>query len=186
MILTLDEQDAIGEITNISAGSAVCYLSNSADVDVDISVPHLYEFDVNKDVLRLEGKSLGYRFSFTAFTAGYCAFVLEDNPNFLQKIFGYAAGQEEEMKRIMMRVMENAVEPIERLMEQTIKVSLAKDISDEWKLDWKEEDGTLLGIEFQVLIDSKYHGNVIFVYPDRVAKNLAARFLVNGVALTAI
>ena len=164
MLLSFDEQDAIGEIANISVGSAACYLGNVADVDVDVSIPSFKDIVGDSDNLNVNGMSVGYMLSFTAFTAGYCAFVLNDNYDKFIKLIGCTNSDTEKLNKILYRVMESSVEPIERLMEQTISVSLVKPLSDKWNPDWGQDMGPLVSITFDIVIDSMINAKIIFVF----------------------
>ena len=186
MLLTFDEQDAIGEIANISVGAAACYLGNVGDVDVDVSIPSFKDIVNNHDNLNIAGMSVGYMLSFTAFTAGYCAFVLNDNYEKFAKLIGCQSGDTEKLNKILFRVMESAVEPIERLMEQSISVSMVKPLSDKWNPEWDDAMGSLVSISFDILLDSLIKAKIVFVYPEKVAKSIGDRFIKNGVAIMTI
>ncbi|HOO80664.1 MAG TPA: hypothetical protein PLZ77_07630 [Lachnospiraceae bacterium] len=186
MILNYTEQDAIGEVTNISVGAAACYLGDMADVDVDISIPCVSDFDVLKNDNLAQGMMMGYRLSSTSFTAGYCVFVLQDSFSSFVSIVGKGKDTMASVRDTMNKIMREAMIPIEKLIEQPIHVSKETDITSQWMLNRQTEDVIYTRIEIQIVIESKIHAQIVFLYPEKIARKLAHRFISHGVALTTV
>ncbi len=186
MPLTFDEIDALNEISNIAAGSATCYISNISVSDVDISVPYFFDTDKQNIDFMFDGKSIGYRLLFTSFTAGYCVCVLKDHYSDFRHLLEISPDSVDSLKKTMDRVVMTAIEPIERLMEQSINIEVVKNLEDEWKEPWKDEKDSVVGVYFDVLIDGKINARMVLIYPYSIAKKVSDRFINNGVAITTV
>ena len=183
MLLTDIQMDALGEFTNIAAGAAVCYLSNVTEAEIDISTPVFIDIIGDNHSIDTSGTGIGYKLSFAAFEAGYCAFVIKDNYDAFVRLFGASDDNLEAIKKYFQRIMIAAVEPIERLMDRNIAVLLDKDLSNDNNLKFLNENSRFVCSRFDVVIDKNISAEIGFIFPLDVATDIANKFIQDGIEL---
>ena len=186
MQLTFDQRDAICEISNISVGAAACYISNITASDVDISVPHFWGSDKVSFSDSISTKSLIYKMEFTSFMLGYFIFEIEDDFDYFCKMMDCSDNKSDHVRKNMNILMENSILPLERLMEQSVIIERIKDFfEDDYKFSHISSE-QYVGIVFDMCVDNRINGKITYVLAENIAKNIANKFIDNGVALTTV
>ncbi len=180
-----EENDALGEITNIFAGAAACSLSNITDVDVDISVPSFREAQSGDKVVDTMSNCFGYRFKSPSFSDGFCFVSFQGEYNRFARLFGVRKN-EEYVSHMMKKIISTGLEPVERLMEKTINIEVLKKVSDNFDVSFMAKNSGYFIVEFNMIIDDDIEGKIVVVYPERTAKTMASRFLSEGIAVTTV
>ena len=186
MAFSIDENDAIGEVTNIFAGAVACSFSNITDADINISVPIINQWHEESSNLNLSDKTYGYSFRSTSFFGGYCILDIEKNPEYFNKMLGNDNNEPGLISHIVYKVIQTAIEPLELMLGQSLSVDTIKEMDDAWSANGFMQKGDYITVDFEVLIDEEINGVIKVIYPENVAKVLASRFLSTGIAVTTV
>ena len=186
MILTVEEQDAIGEIVNISVGAAACYLGNLAEIDVDVSIPNFTDVFCTEDIKEEKGKKSIYRMDFTAFSFGMCSITVINNYDKVCKYIGCSTDDASRMEKVLGRIVENAIEPLERLMEQTVNLTELYNSENYMKSELVRFGNEIIQIGFLCSVGGAADVSINYYFPAETAKKVANRFIRQGIALTMV